>query len=138
MRGILTFLCVIIAAFSWCQSTPKRGSAERTAILNALRTPVQKELGLKVQFKVDWLKLQGSWAFLRGVPQRADGGKIDYRKTKYKEQIEAGVFDNWICALLRKRNGKWAVVTYVIGATDVAYEPWPQQYGAPKAIFDLP
>ena len=117
--------------------TPAKGSAERKGILDALRVPVQRELNTKVQFKIDSIKTQSGWAFIRGVPQQTSGAKIDYSKTKYAEQVRQGMFDDWIGALLRKKNGKWTVVTYVIGATDVAYEPWPKQYGAPRAIFDL-
>jgi hypothetical protein len=135
---VLAVLLACFACLTFAQITPRKGSAERTAILNALRAPVQKDLKAKVQFKVDHLKMKGAWAFLRGVPQTSKGGKVDYSKTKYKGAIDAGAFDDGICALLKKQNGEWKVVTYVIGATDVAYEPWPGKYGAPKAIFGLP
>lgn len=115
--------------------TPAPGSAERKAIADALRAPVEKELKQKVVFKIDHLKASGEWAFLRGVPQRPNGGKVDYSITRYRQAIDDGVFDDWICALLRKRAGKWQVVKYVIGATDVAYEGWDEEYKAPSAIF---
>ena len=115
--------------------TPAPGSAERKAIADALRVPVEKELKQKVVFKIDHLKARGDWAFLRGVPQRPGGGKVDYNATPYRQSIEDGVFDDWICALLRKRAGKWQVVKYVIGATDVVYEGWDAEYNAPAAIF---
>jgi hypothetical protein len=117
-------------------STPAPGSAERKAIADALRAPVEKELKQKVVFKIDHLKVSGEWAFLRGVPQRPGGGKVDYNATPYRRRIEDGVFDDWICALLRRRAGKWQVVKYVIGATDVVYEGWDEEYKAPSAIFN--
>jgi hypothetical protein len=116
--------------------TPAPGSAERKAVADALRAPVEKELKQKVIFKIDHLKVSGDWAFLRGVPQRPDGDRVDYSATAYQQRIEDGVFDDWICALLRKRAGKWQVVKYVIGATDVAYEGWDDEYKAPSAIFN--
>jgi hypothetical protein len=116
--------------------TPAPGSAERRAIADALRAPVEKELRQKVVFKIDHLKVSGGWAFLRGVPQRSGGGKVDYGATRYRQSIEDGVFDDWICALLRRRAGKWQVVRYVIGATDVVYEGWDEEYKAPAAIFN--
>jgi len=116
-------------------NTPAPGSAERKAIADALRAPVEKELKQKVVFKIDHLKVSGDWAFLRGVPQRPGGGKVDYSATPYRQRIEDGVFDDWICALLRKRAGKWQVVKYVIGATDVVYEGWDEEYKAPSSIF---
>jgi hypothetical protein len=115
--------------------TPAPGSAERKGIADALRAPVEKELRQKVVFKLDHLKVSGDWAFLRGVPQRPGGGKVDYSATPYRQRIEDGVFDDWVCALLRKRAGKWQVVKYVIGATDVVYEGWDEEYHAPPAIF---
>jgi len=131
-------LVIILAAgvaFAQETRTPAPGSAERKAIADALRVPVEKELKQKVVFKIDHLKASGDWAFLRGVPQRPGGGKVDYNATPYRQSIEDGVFDDWICALLRKRAGKWQVVKYVIGATDVVYEGWDAEYNAPSAIF---
>ena len=116
-------------------STPRGGDRERRAILDALRVPVEKELGPKVVFKVDHLKVQGGWAFLRGVPQRPGGKAVDYKGTVYEQAREDGVFDDGICALLRKRGGKWHVVKYVVGATDVPYVGWDEEFGAPAAIF---
>ncbi len=104
-------------------------------MLDALRFPVEKELKRKVIFKVDHLKVQDGWAFLRGVPREAGGKAIDYRGTVYQQAKDDGVFDDWICALLRKQAGEWRVVKYVIGATDVVYENWDQEHKAPAAIF---
>jgi hypothetical protein len=39
---------------------------------------------------------------------------------------------------LRNVKGKWKVVQYVIGATDVPYVDWDKEYGAPRAIFNMP
>ena len=72
---------------------------------------------------------------MKGVPQRPGGGAMDYRGTGYQEAIDAGAFDDGIVALLRKRGGKWQVVKYVIGATDVPYVEWDKEYRAPAAIF---
>jgi hypothetical protein len=143
LRSLRLFLpaLVIIVAVAGAASaqeghTPAPGSAERKAIADALRAPVEKELRQKVVFKIDHLKASGDWAFLRGVPQRPGGGRVDYSATPYRQRIEDGVFDNWICALLRKRAGKWQVVKYVIGATDVVYEGWDEEYKAPSSIFN--
>lgn len=139
LRPVLSALVIIAAAAAASAQethTPAPGSAERKAIADALRAPVEKELKQKVVFKIDHLKVSGDWAFLRGVPQRTDGGKVDYSATPYQQRIEDGVFDDWICALLRKRAGKWQVVKYVIGATDVVYEGWDEEYKAPSSIFN--
>jgi hypothetical protein len=60
---------------------------------------------------------------------------MSYRGTVYQAAIDAGAFDDGIVALLRKRGGKWQVVRFVIGATDVPYAEWDKEYHAPPAIF---
>jgi hypothetical protein len=142
VRKIIPCLLLVISyalcGTTWAQevaSSPQPGSAERKAILRALRVPVQKELKRQPLFKVDHLKVQEQWAFLRGVPQQPGGKPMNYKGTPYQEAIRLGVFDDWICALLHKQRGKWQVVTYVIGATDVAYDGWDKQYQAPASIF---
>ena len=116
--------------------TPGPGSAERKAVLDALRVPVEKELKRKVVFKVEALKLLGGWAFARGVPQQPGGKAMDYRGTRYEQQEETGAFDDGFSALLRLRAGKWTVVAYNIGATDVVWIDWPEKHKAPPEIFN--
>lgn len=114
---------------------PEKGSVERKAIVDALRVPVGKQLKQSVIFKIDHLKVQNNWAFLNGRPQNSDGSAIDYTNTVYQDAVDSGAFDDGIVALLRKVNGKWTVVQYVIGATDVPYVDWDKKYRAPKGIF---
>lgn len=112
-------------------------NVERADILNALRTGVKKELKQDVKFVVDYLKMQGNHAFLKGKVNRADGKEIDFSKTIYAEQAEEGMFDgNSIYALLKKVNGKWKKVVHVIGPTDVAWACWWKEYKAPRQVFD--
>ncbi len=133
---LLAFIALSFSVSAIAQTvTPKQGSSERKALMDALRIPVEKDLNKKVVFKVDHLKLQGDWAFMRGVPQQPSGARMDYRGTAYQQAIKAGFFDDWICALWRNQNGKWQVIRYVIGATDVVYDGWDKEYGAPSAIF---
>jgi hypothetical protein len=136
LPAIFVIIAAAAAASAQAARTPAPGSAERKAIAEALRAPVEKELKQKVVFKIDHLKVSGEWAFLRGVPQRPGGAKIDYSVTRYRQAIDDGIFDDWICALLRKRAGKWQVVKYVIGATDVVYLGWDEKYKAPSSIFN--
>ena len=128
-------LCLTGTALAQKVYTPEKGSAERTAILNALRAPVERELKQKVSFSVETFNVQGAWAFLGGAPQTPDGNTPNYKNTPYAEQEETGAFDNNIFAVLKKTGGKWKVVTYAIGCTDVCYAIWWKDYKAPKAIF---
>ena len=134
---LLLLLCAAASPAAARQGavTPAAGSAERRGITNALRAPVERELKQKVIFKIDHLKLKGGWAFLRGVPQTPAGGKVDYGATPYRQRIDDGVFDDGVYALLKREGGRWRVVKYVIGPTDVAYEGWDAEYKAPAAIF---
>lgn len=130
-------LVAVLATVSLAQKvyTPEKGSAERTAILAALRVPVEKELKQKIQFSVEHFNSNGIWAFLGGDPQNMNGGKPNYKGTPYQEAIDADMFDNNFFAILKKTGGKWKVVAYAIGCTDVCYAGWWKQYKAPKAIF---
>jgi hypothetical protein len=147
MRPIHLLLVVVLAVSASASaqkrpSTPAPNSQERKAIMNALRAPVEKQLKRKVIFKVDELRVKDGWAFLRGVPQQPGGKAMDYRGTPYQDALEAGAFDDGICALLRKQGSgskaKWRVVTYQIGATDVPYDGWDREYKAPSSIFGIP
>jgi hypothetical protein len=133
--GLSIILIAVFSVFAQSVYTPEKGSAERTSILNALPAPVERELKQKIQFAVTNFKVQENWAFLDGEPQNASGSKPKYENTAYGEAIEAGMFDNNFFALLRKSGGKWRVVKYQIGCTDVCYLEWREQYRAPKAIF---
>lgn len=130
----IVFICAA-AAFAQKVYTPEKGSAERTAIFNALRVPVEKELKQKIQFSVQNFKVQGNWAFLDGASQNMSGGEPNFKGTEYQGRIDVDAFDNNIFALFKKTGGKWKVVTYQIGCTDVCYLPWAKDYKAPKAIF---
>jgi hypothetical protein len=131
----LLFIFAFAISISAQVHTPEKGSAERKAILEALRLPVEKDLKQKIIFNVEQFNVSGNWAFLSGDPQNASGGRPNYRNTKYWEAVDAGAFDNNFFALLKKTAGKWKVVTYAIGCTDVCYVTWWQDHKAPKAIF---
>jgi hypothetical protein len=133
--SLLIVLTSAVAAFAQNVYTPAKGSAERAAILNTLRVPVEIELRQKINFAIDVFKIQGNWAFVSGEPQNSSGGRPNYRGTPYQEAMDAGAFDNNFFALLRKTGGKWKVVARAIGCTDVCYATWWKDYRAPKAIF---
>lgn len=135
LRLITLGLIVSSAVCAQSAYTPEKGSAERTAILNALRVPVERDLKQKVVFITDNFKVQGNWAFVSGTPQSPNGGSPDYKGTQYEEAKKEGFFDNNFFALLKKTAGKWKVTTAAIGCTDVCYTDWWKRFKAPKAIF---
>jgi hypothetical protein len=139
MKAVLTCLLatflMAVPSFAAEPHTPKKGDPERTEIMEALRVPVTAELKRDVIFKVDRLKVLEGWAFLGGVPLKPDGSEMDYKGTVHEEAIREGAFDGGIFALLRKREGKWTTVRFIIGATDVPYVDWPSEFKAPASIF---
>lgn len=138
MKLALSILFVLATLTAQAQkaTTPKIGSPERKAIMDALRVPVQKDFkGQKLVFKVENLKVLNGWAFLWGAPTAPNGKELSYKGTKFEEAVKEGFYDNNISALLRKEKGKWKVKVYVVGATDVPWVEWPEQYKAPKSIF---
>lgn len=115
--------------------TPEKDSIERMAIMNALRVPVEKELKQRVQFTIKHIKSDDTWAFVMGEPLNLKAAQPDYAGTRYKTAIDAGAFDNNYQALLKKTAGKWKVVNYAIGCTDVCWLDWDKKYKAPKEVF---
>lgn len=115
--------------------TPEKGSTVRKAILDTLRIPIERELKQKIIFAAENFNVAGNWAFVSGDPQSPGGGEPNYRGTPYQEAKDADMFDNNFFALLKKVGGKWKVVRYDIGCTDVCYADWWRRYKAPKAIF---
>ena len=139
-RKLALVLCcsLVISANAFAQGayTPKPGSAEREAIMDALRVRAKKDLGHTVIFKVDQLRVVGDWAFARVSPTLPNGEQIDYTKTKYRELVELGAFDPQAETLLRRTVEGWDVVEWRFGATDVESILWVQKYDLPKSLIN--
>jgi hypothetical protein len=131
----ITLLLLSSVALPQGVTHPKQDSPERKAILSALRALVEKDLKQRVVFQVDQLNVSGSWAFMTGKPKTATGRAIDYRKTRYREALESGAFDDWICAIFKREGKVWRVKRFAIGATDVVWDGWDKEFKAPRAIF---
>jgi hypothetical protein len=133
---------LLIFAFSFTtvlaqgNETQAKNSPESAAILKALSVPVSKELKQTITFSTDKLKVQGNWAFVSGQAKNADGGAPNWKLTKYQKFIASNDFEDNLFALLKKTNGKWRVVTYMINCHDVCYLGWDKRYKAPKAIIE--
>jgi|GEM_PF-2447403 len=118
--------------------TPATGSAERKAIMDAMRPEIEAYLGQKVVFKVDVLKVKSNYAFYSGTAVTPSGKDLNYSLVNpdYKSALDAGIASpGSIFALLRYQNGAWKLVTKKIGPTDVTYATWWKDYSAPKEIF---
>ena len=103
--------------------SPKPGSAERKAILNALRVPAEKEAKQKVVFYSVDIKIDKGWAFLHCMAMDKTGKKY-----------VLGDLDT--SALLRKINGRWKVLHWgVAGDISVACDAYKKYPKAPRSIF---
>jgi pimeloyl-ACP methyl ester carboxylesterase len=115
--------------------TPKQGSEERRAILDALRVPVERDVGRSVIFRIHHIEVNSGYAFVNAQPLQPNGREIDYSKTKLAQPYEEGWFDDWVGALLRWQGGRWKVVEYCIGATDYPCQEWVRERGVPESIL---
>lgn len=116
-------------------ATPPPGSPLRTAILDAVRPIVQAEVGGTVEFQVYDLRVLGEWAFVTARPQRKGGAPVEWTYTRYQRWIDDGAFDEVVTALLRQTPNGWLVYEYDIGATDVVWTPWKDEFPVPPEVF---
>jgi hypothetical protein len=99
---------------------PPAGSAQRAAIMDALRPAIEAKFGKPVEFVVRRIGVQDGWALVIADPQRPGGGRIDPRRHFPHEVIEFmdGLTIN---AVLRFSGGGWTLVDHAVGPTDVWY-----------------
>lgn len=133
--GLFALPAIVVAQSSVVKPAP--GTALRKAVLDGLRPSIEKDLKQKVIFKVETIRVYDGWAFVHVFPIQPNGREIDFRKTKYREALDMGVFDgSSTYALLRKVGSKWVVKTFAIGPTDVVWSNWYEPpYNAPKKVL---
>ena len=98
--------------------SPPRGSAERVALMNALRGQVRGDLGGDVVFVVNALNSNGDWAFGELNPTWPDGRAIRVEGTPIYRQ-DPHIDGLRTEAIWRKERGRWTVFAHAVGATDV-------------------
>ena len=95
---------------------PQPGSAERRALMDAIRPLVVAQVGPPVEFVVREIRVVEQYAFVAVEPQRPGGRPIDFT------HLDDGMMDGLHTeAVLINRSGRWLVVTHSIGSTDVWY-----------------
>jgi hypothetical protein len=103
---------------------------ERRDVLDAMRGAVERDLRQPVKFVVHTIRICGDWAFVVAEPQQPGGKAIDWQST-----ICSGDVSHLVGALSQKGATGWALKDYALCPTDVAWEDWPEKYGAPQAVF---
>lgn len=136
MRPILFAILLTVATPVGVHAqTSSVASPDRQGILDAAHAKVQSQLGKPVRFKVETLRLADNWAFLHATMQDAHGQPVSYAGTRYEDADRHGMKSAKYDALLQRVHGQWTVSVDSIGATDVPWTSWSQEYGAPPAIF---
>lgn len=131
---LLIAMCSAAAA-ERCPYTPAVGSAERKAIMDALRGPVEAELNQNIKFVAKQFTVCRGWAFLEAEPQRPGDHEVDWSITPYRDEVQEGICGGYVHALLVRDAGHWRVREKIICASDVPYVDWPKEFGAPRALF---
>jgi hypothetical protein len=98
-------------------SQPVSGSAQRAALMNALRPAIERELGGPIEFVVSRADVRDGWALVIADPQRPGGGAIT-PPAGFDSEFRDGLTVNGV---LRFSGNGWTLVDHAIGPTDVWY-----------------
>jgi hypothetical protein len=134
MRLLLMLGLLVVAAPLAAQApvrVPPAGDPERRELLDVIRPDVQRQMRGAVVFHEVQLRIAGDWAFIYAEPRGSSGQRFD----GFRARCEC---DDIIYALLRRRSGRWTIVQLDVGATDVSWVTWSEEYGAPRGIFPWP
>lgn len=115
--------------------TPARNTRLRKDLLNVAREPVEADLGRDIVFVVSVLRTDGHWAYLQGVPHNPDGSRINWATTRFAREMQQGVMSDVAMVLMRKLDGRWGVLDYIFGPTDVYWLNWANAYELDEALF---
>lgn len=126
---LVVVACGVGTAGAQIYYEPERGTATRSALMDAIRPHVEWDLGQPIEFVVNDLRVSGDVAFASLAPQRPGGTPIDLRDTPWYRR-------NWdpnsdfmdfmdgthTEVLYRRMRDTWVAVHFAIGATDVWYD----------------
>jgi hypothetical protein len=144
MRPLLLAFALSLAACGQGPTPPaleapsESVEAESTSLAALLAPTISEEIGVPVTLQVRHLAVMNEWAWLIADPRQADGAALDWSASNLASAYENGAMDESgaTYALFTRENGAWRVVAYTIAPTDVAWESWPEQYGAPALLFE--
>jgi hypothetical protein len=107
----------------------------KKAALETLNAPVGKKLGAITRLEVLNYQTSGAFALLEAKPWLSNGAAINYAKTPYAAEYQAGTFAEKAIGLLEYEGGKWQVLVYTLGSAQAPKDAWVKKYGAPRALF---
>jgi hypothetical protein len=135
LAALAALLLTAVPSASAQMVTPPPGSPLRTQVLDAFRPTIEREIGAPVIFVIHVLHVAGDWAYVEAVPQRPGGRRIDWARTRFREDFQAGMLEDLVLGLLRRQGGGWRVVEHRIGPTDIAWDDWVGKYRLPRRFF---
>jgi hypothetical protein len=121
---VVVMAVLLLPSTLWAKPhSPAPGSAERKAVLDALRVPAQKQARQPIVFYNVTLSVENGWAWALAVSRDKTGRKFP-------------LGDLMTCGLLRKSGGHWRVLHWgVAGDIGVACQAAKKYPAAPRAIF---
>lgn len=122
----LTLLLAAMPAYAQSFHTPPPGSAERRALMNAVRPQVEAQVGAPVEFVVRTLRVGQGWAFAVLEPQRPGGRSIPAPDPEFGDGVTT-------YAVLRNTGDGWRPLMVAVGPTDVAWAEYCDE--APRGLF---
>ena len=140
MCAVFSFILLVISMnVSALSPHPvKSDESDYRAILTLATGSVEKHLGKPATLDVHQLQTLEDWAFLRAQMTTPAGKPISYEGTEYADSAVVGGVSSTYVALLKRDRGVWKVVVDRVGPTDVIWETWSKDYGAPEALFESP
>jgi hypothetical protein len=114
---------------------PAKGSAERAAILDAIRPAIEAQMRSPVEFNVETMRTDGNWAFVIALPQHPGGKPIDMETTAFAGQ-EDEMDGLAVLGLARFVKGHWVHIDDIIGPMDAAQTGWIKNYQVPEAVIN--
>jgi hypothetical protein len=118
--SLLIIFAVSIASFAQMAYTPTQNSKEAKEILGVLKTKIDSGGEKNAIISTYFFKISGNWAYLQGIPKRNATVEQEAHNVK---------------ALLKKSDGRWNVIKYLVGSNDLAYLGWDKEFNASKEIF---
>jgi hypothetical protein len=132
---LLSSLILVMATAFASSSEPPVGSSGRREVLEALRPSLEADLSAPIGFRVSRIEVVGDWAYVSCIPTRGRE-PLDWSTTKFAEAHAKDMMSEMVLALLyREATGRWRVIEYALGPTDVAWEDWIPKYRLPRTLF---
>lgn len=140
MRALLLALALVACTPPAPEAPPPpplSADAMSQPLIDALTPVIAADVNQPVTMTASQVRVMNEWGWIVAQPAAPGGGAIDWARTKYAGQAEAGALDGGgtTYALLKQENGQWRVLEFVVGPTDVAWLEWPARHGAPAEII---